>query len=147
MNEVERFRTAYDYLYESGKVHSITEFAKAIGAARTSVSKAYNGDLKYLKGAIMVKVAAAYSEIFNREWIVYGTGEMLTKPVENEKKDIDQNSVIQFLMEQIKEKDRRYEDVMKKLDQIESAMQKQQRTRYGYGVAADDGGIKINSEI
>ena len=141
MNRNERLKAAYDYLYSIGKVHAITEFANVIGAARTSVSKAYNGDPNYVKGTILVKVAAAFPDVFNREWLVDGVGEMLAeKEVKTKEGDkMDVTVTIQILSNTVNLLQNELQNVRQELRELKAEVAKLQRAKTGYGpmVAAD----------
>lgn len=141
MNRNERLKAAYDYLYSIGKVHAITEFANIIGAARTSVSKAYNGDPNYVKGTILVKVAAAFPDVFNREWLVDGVGEMLAEkaPAKEVNQPLDVNMIIQHLIRNYDDVQSELREVKQELRDLRDEVAKLQRAQTGYGpmVAAD----------
>ena len=144
MNSNERFKAAYDYLYSIGKVHSIKGFAGTIGAARTSVSKAYNGDPDYVKGALLTKVSAAYPGIFNREWLVDGIGEMLA---EQPKVEVKGNS--DLTVELIRMCNELMSDVRSLREELlttKAEVEKLKRAHYGYASVAADGGIGIDEK-
>ena len=44
----ERILEAYQHLYDTGKIHSVTQLAETMGRARTGVSKAIAGNPSYL---------------------------------------------------------------------------------------------------
>lgn len=142
MNRNERLKAAYDYLYSIGKVHAITEFANVIGAARTSVSKAYNGDPNYVKGTILVKVAAAFPDVFNREWLVDGVGEMLAEkaPAKEVNQPLDVNMIIQHLIRNYDDVQSELREVRQELRDLRAEVEKLQRVHTGYGssIAAED---------
>jgi hypothetical protein len=145
MNNVERFKAAYDYLYSIGKTHSITEFADFIGAARSSVSKAYNGDASYLRGALLAKVVAAYPDVFNRDWMLRGEGEMLAQQAPS----APQSDVIAQLIRLCNNLHDDVRSLKMELAATKAEVEKLKRAHYGYASVAADGlnGIEEFEEV
>ena len=73
----ERLQNAYDYLYQTGQVHSITELAEKLGRSRPSVSRALNGSPMYLNDKFL-KVFANAFEMISLKWLLSGDGDMFT---------------------------------------------------------------------
>ena len=57
METVERFRKAYDYLYESGAIHTKKDLAEKMKVSRGSVQYAYAGNESYLNESFLKKFA------------------------------------------------------------------------------------------
>lgn len=141
MNIAERFKMAYDHLFSIGKVHSLTEFANVIGAARTSVSKAYNGDVNYLKGAMLVKVSAAYPDILNRDWLLNGEGDMLVEQTPSA--SAPQSDIVAQLLRMVNNLSEDVRGLKSELEATKLEVLKLKRAHYGYASVAADGGTGI----
>lgn len=114
----DRLLYAYNYLYDHGRVHTVTDLADKMGRARPGVSKAMSGTSGYLNDRFLKAFAKTFTEI-SEEWLLYGTGSMLTTgeklPVEkmNEENkfifEVDKGSLINAALaakdETIKAKD------------------------------------------
>lgn len=71
-----RFHQVFDYLKNTGKIHSWVDFAKGIG-----VSKSYMSDAKADRGGkfskdFLDRIADAYSDYIDKDWLLTGEGEM-----------------------------------------------------------------------
>ena len=105
METVERFRKAYDYLYESGAIHTKKDLAEKMKVSRGSVQYAYAGNESYLNESFLKKFAKTF-EAINLDWLLTGDGEMLKKAQEAPKTNEMSNSSndnISKLLEQNKE--------------------------------------------
>lgn len=74
----DRLLSAYNYLYDHGKVHSITDLADKMDRSRAGVSQAMNGSSVYLNDRFLKTFAKTFKMI-SEEWLMYGRGEMLIK--------------------------------------------------------------------
>lgn len=103
MEIVERFRKAYEYLYNTGIVHTKKDLAEKMKVSRGSVQNAYAGNESYLNESFMRKLERTFPGIFNMNWLLSGEGEMLQ---EKSKPAVVTNSSsdnISLLLEQNKE--------------------------------------------
>lgn len=73
----ERLQKAFDFLYNKGIVHSVTELALKMQRSRPSVSRALNGVPEYLNDKFLVAFAQTFVGTFSLEWLETGKGEML----------------------------------------------------------------------
>lgn len=120
METVERFRKAYDYLYESGAIHTKKDLAEKMKVSRGSVQYAYAGNESYLNESFLKKFAKTFEEI-NLDWLLTGDGEMLKKAQEAPKPNEISNSSndnISKLLEQNKEL----------IDVLKKSLEESQRT-------------------
>lgn len=76
----ERFNAVLNYLLSMGVCRSQRKFAESIGYDPGVVSKAHNGDEKYLTDNIFTTIAKVYEPIFNIDWLLNGKGSMLSNP-------------------------------------------------------------------
>ena len=112
----DRFVDAYKYLYETGRVHSVTELADKMGRSRPSVSRAMNGVEDYLNDKFIRSFAKCFPDIFNLDYLLNGEGELLAN---SEHKDGDvsvdpgdyMTKYIASLEKQIKDKDQQIADL------------------------------------
>lgn len=77
MEKVARFKKAYEHLKSLGKVHKQKDVSEKMEVAASNISKAFNGDEKYLTSKFLIRFNRTFGSIFNDEWLVDGTGEML----------------------------------------------------------------------
>ena len=75
----ERLQKAYEYLYDHGLVHSVTDLADKMGRSRPSVSRALNGVPEYLNEKFIAAFVFSFTPIFSLKWMLTGDGEMLMK--------------------------------------------------------------------
>ena len=112
METVERFRKAYDYLYESGAIHTKKDLAEKMKVSRGSVQYAYAGNESYLNESFLKKFAKTF-EAINLDWLLTGEGEMLKKvqetPKPNEMSNSSNNNISKLL-----EQNKELIDVLKK---------------------------------
>ena len=122
MERKDRLKAAFDFLRSHGKVHTQIDIANAVGASRSNVSSAFNGDEKCLTDRFLHRFNNAFDGIFNLDWLINGNGDMLSKPitsiVENSLNDEERKfyqAQIQNLMNQVKdltERNVRLEDIL-----------------------------------
>lgn len=87
MNERQkRLIEVYDHLRRYFGIHTKTGFAEAIHYGRTTLSAAMNGDESYLTDNLFKNICEAYRGVFNLEYLLNGTGQLLTiqEEVQNE---------------------------------------------------------------
>lgn len=117
MNERQkRLIEVYEHLRRYYGIHTKTGFAEALHYGRTSLSAAMNGDESYLTDNLFKNICEAYPDVFNLEYLLNGTGSLLTihEEVTNEKleKRVNQpqptsymEKLIASLEKQVKDKD------------------------------------------
>ena len=77
MERFERFRAAYEHLRSCGLVHNNKDLAKMLDMDAADMSKCMNGKSNRPSVGTMKRLCDAYKGVFNIEWLVNGTGEML----------------------------------------------------------------------
>jgi SOS-response transcriptional repressor LexA len=70
----ERLVNAYNYLLDKGLVHTKQQFANAIGKSSGDVSSALNNYGRVLTMGFLKKVADAFPDVLNREYLLDGVG-------------------------------------------------------------------------
>lgn len=71
-----RLQTAYDYLRGNGVVHTITEFAEAIGKTQGDVSNALACRGRVMTIGLLTRVADTFPDVLNREYLLNGEGDV-----------------------------------------------------------------------
>ena len=92
-----RLKEAYDYLYETGKIHSVTELSDKMKRSRPSVSRALNGVPEYLNEKFLKSFTDTF-QMISLDWLMTGNGDMFTywtpDGVLDNPQPIDQSSLI-----------------------------------------------------
>ena len=88
MDKLERFRTAYNHLYNTGKFHSKAELARLLGRTRESVSSACSGKEPSFNDRFLRAFSYKFQEI-NENWLLNGEGEMLAEKANAKKPHTD----------------------------------------------------------
>jgi hypothetical protein len=90
-----RLLDAYDYLYETGKIHSVTDLADKMKRSRPSVSRALNGIPEYLNEKFIKSFTDTF-DMISMDWLITGNGDMFTSwtPDNNNNNTIDQSSLV-----------------------------------------------------
>ena len=74
----ERLKEVYEYLRYHYAIHTQTDMANAIQMTRPAFSAAMNGNEKYLTKSLFMKICAAFPGVFNLDYLLNGTGTLLT---------------------------------------------------------------------
>lgn len=77
MDRKKQIREIFAYLKSTGRIHTQQDFAKAIGASKASVSNMMNGNEQYLTDNLFRKIGYFFGDIFSKEWLETGEGDML----------------------------------------------------------------------
>lgn len=73
----QQLRAIYDHLRSIGRVHTQKEFASSLSMNDESLSAALNGKKQYLTDNLFRKIGYYYGDIFSRDWLDTGEGDML----------------------------------------------------------------------
>lgn len=71
-------KQAYEYLRSIGKAHKQQDIADTMGVSKENISRAFNGNEKYLTESFLNRFNEAYGNIFNIDFLLTGEGEMLS---------------------------------------------------------------------
>lgn len=77
METKDRLKKAYEYLRSNGKVHTQQDVADVMGVKKENISRAFNGNEKYLTPSFITRFNNAFGDIFNTDWLIKEHGEML----------------------------------------------------------------------
>ena len=80
MEAKERIKKAYEYLRNNGMAHTQQDVADIMGVKKENISRAFNGNMKYLTPNFIGRFNNAFGGIFNTEWLIEEQGEMLINP-------------------------------------------------------------------
>lgn len=72
-----RIQNVFSYMRGCGMAKTQTDIAERMKASRSNVSAALNGDEKFLTDNFLRRLNKAYGGLFNDEWLISGTGNML----------------------------------------------------------------------
>ena len=83
-NKVGRLAVAYEYLKSIGKAHKQQDIAEQMSTDKANVSRAMNGDARYLTNRFLSRFNMAYGNIFNLDWLLRGVGVMCCSDISDE---------------------------------------------------------------
>ena len=111
----ERLREVYEHLRQHFGIHTQIDFAKVLGLTRPAISAAMNGNEAYLTDNLFKRICAAYQGVFNLDYLLNGTGSLLTIREEVTNEEIEKqinpqptsyvDKYIASLEKQVKDKD------------------------------------------
>ena len=73
----QQLQSVFDHLRNIGRIHTRKELADKLGTRPESISQALNGSDRYLTDNLFKKIALEFGDVFSREWLESGEGEML----------------------------------------------------------------------
>ena len=88
----ERINQAFSYLMGEGIVHTKKEIAEKMGASAPNVSSASKGKKYALTKSFLIRFNAAFDNIFNKDWLLTGKGEMLASSISITNSPVGDNS-------------------------------------------------------
>lgn len=137
-----RLMNAYDYLYETGKIHSVTDLSNKMKRSRPSVSRALNGVPEYLNEKFLKSFTDTF-QMISLDWLMTGNGDMFTywtpDGVIDNPHPIDQSSLMNAALaakdETIRSKDETIAIQRETIESLkrENAMLRQQLGKYQAG--------------
>ena len=96
MNERQkRLNEVYEHLRKFYGIHTQSDFANALRKSRNAITLALNGDEKYLTNKLFKNICEAYKGVFNLEYLLNGTGDLLTPQEDVVSSEIEQTSNLQ----------------------------------------------------
>lgn len=73
----ETLKKAFHHLRNTGKAHTQQDIANKMGVSKTNISRAFNGDDKYLTNNFLLRFNEAYDNLFDYNWLITGEGDMI----------------------------------------------------------------------
>jgi hypothetical protein len=84
MARKDRLKEVYEHVRRHFPIHTQTDFADSLKYNRAYISSAMHGNEKNLTDKLFTNICEAYPGVFNLEYLLNGTGDLLT-PQENVK--------------------------------------------------------------
>lgn len=78
MSRKDRLNEVYEYVRSHFPVHTKNDFADKLKYHRTYISSAMHGNEKYLTDKLFTNICEAYPGVFNLDYLLNGTGDLLT---------------------------------------------------------------------
>lgn len=72
----ERLKAAYNYLRSQGVLHTVSEFAAALGKSQGDISSALAAKGRVMTTGLLKRVGETFPEYFNMKWLLTGEGKM-----------------------------------------------------------------------
>lgn len=91
MDKEKHINEIYGYLKSIGRIHTQNDFAEAINSNKGSVSSMLSGKEGYLTDNLFLRIYVAFDDVFNKEWLLTGEGEMAKT---NNLSDVENSTVI-----------------------------------------------------
>lgn len=73
----ERLLNVFNHLRTNRLIKTQRDLARKIGSSESNVSNALKGSEAYLTDNFLIRINDAFNNIFNKEWLIDGIGEML----------------------------------------------------------------------
>lgn len=70
----QRLIKAYDLLLSKGAIHNRTQLGEKIGKTKSQISDAFNDRPRYCTEGLMKRIADAFPDVLNRDYLLNGTG-------------------------------------------------------------------------
>ena len=90
--KAKRLNEVYKHLFAHFGVESQTDFADKLKVLRSGLSAAMNGAKANLTKNLFMKICGAFPGVFNIDYLLYGTGELLTVEEQVKSEEIEQHS-------------------------------------------------------
>ncbi len=72
-----RLDIMYKYALSNGLCKNKGKFAELVGVAGSNLSKAFNGDVRYLTDNFLIRVNSVLDNVFSLDWVLNGTLPMM----------------------------------------------------------------------
>lgn len=92
LEKAKRLNEVYKHLFAHFDVKSQTDFADKLKIQRTGLSAAMNGSKANLTKNLFMKICATYPGVFNLEYLLNGSGDLLTIEEQVKSEEIEQSS-------------------------------------------------------
>ena len=111
----DRLNEVYEHIRKHFGIHTKTQFAAVLKITQPALSSAMNGNDAYLTDNLFKRICAAYQGVFNLDYLLNGTGSLLTIREEVTNEEIEKqinpqptsyvDKYIASLEKQVKDKD------------------------------------------
>ena len=147
-NRHERLKEVYEYLRYHYSIHTQTDMANAIQMTRPAFSAAMNGNEKYLTKSLFMKICAAFPGVFNLDYLLNGTGTLLTTKEKAEPTPVSPatDNLLELHASLLRHVDDLRQELHQELlavralkDELRATLSElKSATTHNYGIAADD---------
>ena len=97
LTKLERLNQMYDFLVGKGYISTKKDLSAALGAQQqASLSRAFSGNERYLTDSLLSRINATFSNIFSKEWLKTGEGDMLCGSEERTLQNIIESNTIPY---------------------------------------------------
>lgn len=90
MARKDRLREVYEHVRRHFPIHTQTDFADSLKYNRAYISSAMHGNEKNLTDKLFTNICEAYPGVFNLEYLLNGTGDLLTPQEDVKSSEIEQ---------------------------------------------------------
>lgn len=90
MARKDRLKEVYEYVRRHFPIHTQTDFADSLKYNRAYISSAMHGNEKNLTDKLFTNICEAYPGVFNLEYLLNGTGALLTPQEDVKSSEIEQ---------------------------------------------------------
>ena len=119
MSRKDRLFEVYEYVRTHYPVHTKNDFAEKIKYHRTYISSAMHGNEKNLTDKLFTNICEAYPGVFNLDYLLNGTGDLLT-PQEDAKSSEIENAASPNVVEQAANIIDLYAGLIKEIESLRS---------------------------
>lgn len=90
MARKDRLKEVYEHVRRHFPIHTQTDFADSLKYNRAYISSAMHGNKKNLTDKLFTNICEAYPGVFNLEYLLNGTGDLLTPQEDAKSSEIEQ---------------------------------------------------------
>lgn len=119
MARKDRLKEVYEHVRRHFPIHTQTDFADSLKYNRTYISSAMHGNEKNLTDKLFTNICEAYPGVFNLEYLLNGTGDLLT-PQEDAKSSEIENAASPTVVEQAANIIDLYAGLIKEIESLRS---------------------------
>lgn len=93
MARKDRLKEVYEHVRRHFHIHTQTDFADSLKYNRAYISSAMHGNEKNLTDKLFTNICEAYPGVFNLEYLLNGTGDLLTPQEDAKSFEIEQSAM------------------------------------------------------
>ena len=93
MARKDRLKEVYEHVRRHFPIHTQTDFADSLKYNRAYISSAMHGNEKNLTDKLFTNICEAYPGVFNLDYLLNGTGDLLTPQEDAKSSEIEQSAM------------------------------------------------------
>lgn len=101
MSRKDRLLEVYEYVRNHFPIHTKNDFAEKLKYHRTYISSAMNGNEKNLTDKLFTNICEAFPNVFNLDYLLYGSGKLLTDKDEPNINNIKNGKISTYVAEEL----------------------------------------------